>query len=237
MTDLLYMKNIEGNYIKEFDANIIKKKKNYVVMDRSAFYPLGGGQPSDTGIIRSVEGDFKVTCVEKKNIVKHFIESGELPDGEVKGILDWKKRYSHMKMHTAQHLISGIVYDEFNARTVGNQIYHDKSRIDFHPIKLNFDDIEEIEKKINQTLSKGVDVKIFTEDRDLLEKRVNVKRTNMDLLPKFIKSLRVVQIGDFDICPCAGTHIKNTSEIGIVKILKKESKGKDKERVTYELNF
>lgn len=235
MTELLYMKDIEGNYIKEFVANIIKRKNDYVVLDRSAFYPEGGGQPSDTGIIRSVDGDFKVFRVEKKNIVKHFIGSDELPEGEVKGILDWDKRYAHMRMHTAQHLISGYIYDKFHARTVGNQIYAEKSRIDFYPIKFREKEIEEIEEEINKIILKNVEVTIYEEDRANLEKKLDAKRVNMDLLPKFIKVLRVVQIGVFDICPCAGTHVKNTNEIGKVKIIKKESKGKDKERITYEL--
>lgn len=236
MTELLYMNDIKGNYIRQFNANIIKRKKDYVVLDRSAFYPLGGGQPCDTGLLRSIEGDFRVSRVEKKNIVKHFIDTNkDLPEGEVKGILDWEKRYAHMRMHTAQHLISGLVYDKFNARTVGNQIYYEKSRIDFHPINFEERDIERIEKGINQIISKDINVYIYEEDRESLEKKVDAKRTNMDLLPKFIKIFRVVQIGDFDICPCAGTHIMNIKEIGKVKIIKKESKGKDKERITYEL--
>lgn len=237
MTELLYMRDIEGNYIKQFDANIIKTKKDYIVLDSSAFYPLGGGQPSDTGIIRTFEGDFKVTGVEKKNIIKHHLELKEkkLPEGEVKGILNWKKRYAHMRMHTAQHLISGLVYDKFNARTVGNQIYAEKSRIDFHPIKLKEEELEEIESKINKIISRNVDVSIYEEKRETLEKKVDAKRTNMDLLPKFIKVLRVVQVGNFDICPCAGTHVRNTKEIGRIKIIKKENKGRYKERIVYEL--
>ncbi|UCG68750.1 MAG: alanyl-tRNA editing protein [Thermoplasmata archaeon] len=234
MTEVLYMKDIEGNYIKEFDAKVIKKRDNYVVLDKSAFYPLGGGQPSDTGVLKWSGGESKVAEVQKKGIIKHII-TGEMPEGEVHGILDWDKRYAHMKMHTAQHVISGVVYDIYNARTVGNQIHADHSRVDFYPVNLSEEDLKTVENASNEVISRNADVKIYEEERESLEKRTDPLRSNLDLIPASIKNLRIVEITGFDVCPCAGTHVKTTAELGTLKIIKKENKGKDKERIIYTL--
>jgi len=234
MTEILYMKDIEGNYIKEFDAKVLKKKDNYVVLDKSAFYPLGGGQPSDTGIIKWSGGESRVAEVQKKGIIKHII-SGELPEGDVHAIIDWDKRYAHMKMHTAQHIISGVVYDLYKARTVGNQIHADHSRVDFYPISLSDENLKKIEEKSNEVIQRNSPVKIYEEERDSLEKRTDPLRSNLDLIPSSIKNLRIVEIEGFDVCPCAGTHVRSTGELGTLEILRKENKGKDKERIIYTL--
>lgn len=234
MTEMLYMKDIESNYIQEFGAKVIKQKDDYVVLDKTAFYPLGGGQPADTGYLEWGGGKARVREVTKKGIVKHHVE-GELPDGDVHGLLDWDLRYGRMRMHTAQHIISGVVFDEFRARTVGNQIYHDKSRVDFHPVKFGEEDLAKIEEMCNAVISKNLNVTIYTTRRDELEKKVDSQRANLDLLPASVSDLRVIDIAGFDICPCAGTHVRSTSELGQVKIIKKENKGKDRERLVYVL--
>ena len=239
MTHLLYMDNIEGNYIKNFDAIVIKNKKDYICLDKSAFYPVGGGQPSDVGILEWDNNVSEVKEVVKKgDVIKHII-GGEIPpeNTAVRGIIDWNLRYKYMKMHTAQHIVSGIIFDEYGARTVGNQIHCDSSRVDFHPIRLSNDDLKNIESKFNEIVRKNLDVKIYFERRNILEKKVDQQRCNLDLLPKFISTLRIVEIKNFDICPCAGTHVKNTNELYEINILKKESKGKDRERIIYKLGF
>ncbi len=102
-----------------------------------------------------------------------------------------------MKMHTAQHIISGIVFDDYKARTVGNQIHADYSRVDFHPVKFSDKDLENIVKKFNEIVSMNLPVKIYEEERTSLEKRVDAQRSNLDLLPKFISKLRIVEIQRF----------------------------------------
>ena len=159
MTEILYMPDIESNYIREWDAKIVTQKDDYVVLDRTAFYPEGGGQPADTGWLEWSGGKARVHMVTKKGIIKHHIE-GELPDGNVHAILDWDRRYGHMKMHTGQHIVSGIVYDEFHARTVGNQLYQDRARIDFHPVKFGDEDLRLIEEKSNAIISRNIDIVI-----------------------------------------------------------------------------
>jgi misacylated tRNA(Ala) deacylase len=154
---------------------------------------------------------------------------------EVHGIINWERRYAHMRMHTAQHIVSGVVYDLFKARTVGNQLYHDRSRIDFAPVKFTDEMIVEVEKKCNEILASGAKVEICTTARAELERNVDAQRANLDLLPKSVQELRVVKIEQYDVCPCAGTHVRSLSELGNVKITKRENKGKDRERITYEL--
>lgn len=234
-TKTLYLSD---SYIKEFNASVIKNKKDYVCLDQTTFYPLGGGQPSDVGFLIWGDNKSKVKEVIKKgDTIQHIIEGEKPPDGtNIRGIINWDNRYKHMKMHTAQHVISGIVFDNYKARTVGNQIHADYSRVDFSPIQLEEKDLEDIESECNQIINQNLNVKIYEEERDRLEKRVDQERCNLDLLPKFITTLRIVEIEGFDTCPCAGTHVKNTSELSPIKIMKKENKGMDRERIYYMLD-
>jgi len=236
MTEILYMKDIDSNYIREFDAKVLERGFDYVLLDRTAFYPLGGGQPSDTGWLNWPGGKAEVREVTKKEGIRHHLVQNpdSVPDA-VHGLLNWERRYAHMRMHTAQHIVSGIVYDLYKARTVGNQLYHDRSRIDFAPVRFTDEMIAEVERRCNEVLATGAKVEICTESREAIEKDVDAQRANLDLLPKSVRELRVVKIEQYDICPCAGTHVRSLSEIGGIKIVKKENKGKDRERITYEI--
>ena len=163
----------------------------------------------------------------------HQLEIGD----EVTGTIDWERRHAHMRMHTAQHLVSGLVYEMFNgARTVGNQIHSDRSRIDFNPI--TFDDamLESLTIRTNDIIKQNLRVTDTVMTRDEVNAIMPPERTNMDLLPASVKQLRVVKIDDgFDLCPCAGTHVQQLGEIGGVQILGKKSKGKGTQRITYDL--
>ncbi|MGM0405516.1 MAG: alanyl-tRNA editing protein [Thermoplasmatota archaeon] len=236
MTEILYMPDIESNYIKDFKAKVMNSGKDHVVLDRTAFYPEGGGQPSDTGKITWDGEEAEVVKVEKKGKIIHRLE-GTIPEKytEVKGEIDWDRRYNHMKLHTAQHLFSAVVYERFKGETVGNQIYTDYSRVDFEPVDLSEDDLEEIEEVVNALIEEAHPVSIYTEKRGVLEEDIEEGRVNLSLLPKSIKELRVIDIDGCDICPCAGTHVRNTQEIEGIKITKKENKGKNKQRIYYEL--
>ncbi len=168
MTELLYMKDINSNYIKEFDATVTKNKKNYITFDKTAFYPKGGGQPSDTGTISWKDKTSRIKEVIKKgNTIKHIL-NGEKPEVGTKiyAKINWDKRYSHMKMHTAQHILSGIIFDDYHARTVGNQIHADYSRVDFKPITFSEKDLEKIEKKFNDIVSRDSPITIYEENRE-----------------------------------------------------------------------
>ena len=244
MTEFLFMKSAEANYVREFDAMVVDSGTDpaagaYVVLDKTAFYAEGGGQPTDTGILSWDSGarQAKVKLVTKKNGVRHFIV-GEVPQkgAAVHGALDWENRYALMRYHTAQHLLSAAVYDLYNgAHTVGNQMYNNKSRADFYPAEFTDSDLRKIEDECNRRIALKPDVKIYEESRDSLEARMPQQRANLDLLPKSIAMLRIVEIDGFDVVPCAGTHVRNLSELGRLKIVAKETKGADKERVTFVL--
>ncbi len=236
MTELIYMPDIESNYIKEFKARVQTSGKDHVVLDRTAFYPEGGGQPSDTGKLDWEEDTSKVVKVEKKGKVIHRLD-GPIPEEgiEIKGHIDWERRYEHMKLHTAQHLFSAVVFDLFDGRTVGNQIYTDYSRVDFEPVDLSDEDIEQIEDEVNSLIYGSLQVRIYDEKRAVLEDQLDDCRVDLSLIPKSIKNLRVIDIDGYDICPCAGTHVRNTDEIGSVQITNKENKGKNRQRIYYEM--
>ena len=184
-------------------------------------------------------GGYKMQCYAgpKKGIIKHVIEGPRPPVGEkVHGVIDWERRYAHMKMHTAQHIISGVMFDEYGARTIGNQIHAEYSRVDFHPVTLSEGDLNDIEGKCNEVIGGQLLVKIYKEDRRALEKRVYEERCNLDLIPPSITMLRIVEIEGFDVCPCAGTHVKNTDELPPLTIMKKEGKGHHTERIIYSFS-
>jgi len=235
MTEQIHMKSHEGTYLREFQAKVEATFPGIVELDRTAFYPLGGGQPSDKGGLKWNNGSVEVNDVRKKNRIRHMVE-GELPEiGEsVEGTIDWTRRYAHMKMHTAQHVVSAVVDNIHGARTVGNQIGNNKSRIDFDPLHLNDAEISELEAEISKEMKKDHQITITEAEREDLEQN-SLVRVNMNLLPPSVKTLRVITIGDLDICPCAGTHVKSTKEIGEVKFKNRENKGKGKQRLAYEL--
>jgi misacylated tRNA(Ala) deacylase len=236
MTDMLYMKDIESNYLREFDAKVVARGFDHVVLDRTAFYPLGGGQPSDTGRLEWPGGKAEVREVTKKDGVKHhLVQNPDMVPDQVHGVIDWERRLAHMRMHTAQHIVSGVAYDLWKARTVGNQLYHDRSRIDFAPVKFTDEMVAELEARVNEILASGAAVEIVNMPRADLERDVDAQRANLDLLPKSVQELRVVKVAQFDTCPCAGTHVRSLAEVGRIKVVKRENKGKDRERITYEL--
>jgi misacylated tRNA(Ala) deacylase len=238
MTRLLYLEDLDAAYRKEFSATITKRGEDYVLLDQTLFYPTGGGQEHDTGVLKWEGGQSRVLNVEKKGVVKHILETMP-PEGvtHVHGVIDWPRRHNLMRMHTAQHLISGLVYDHYgSARTVGNQLHPDRSRLDFRPFKVAHEELVDLEARINKVLSQDIPVRVVTESRASLEARLKPERSNLDLIPKSIPELRVVEIGAFDTCPCGGTHVKNTKEIGRVQFTDRQSKGAETTRVEYVLD-
>lgn len=239
MTEKLYLQSIESGYFQDFNATITGVEGAQVILDRTLFYPLGGGQNWDVGTLIGPNGTLEVSEVRGRNAVLHTVGEGhqlEIGD-EVSGTIDWERRHAHMRMHTAQHLVSGLVYEMFDgARTVGNQIHSDRSRIDFNPI--SFDDamLEALTLRTNDIIKQNLRVTDTVMTRDEVNAIMPPERTNMDLLPASVKQLRVVKIDDgFDLCPCAGTHVQQLGEIGDIQILGKKSKGKGTQRITYDL--
>ena len=239
-TTKLYLDNIEAAYNTKFTAKVISIDGNKIGLDRTLFYPIGGGQNWDTGRIITANEELQVSEVRGRNLVEHHVNTDHnLSVGdEIIGEIDWDRRYSHMRMHTAQHLMSGLAYELFDGtRTVGNQINVSHSRIDFNPISFDESMIKELSDSANQYIRESTQVYESIMTRKEINSIMPEDRTNMDLLPKSVKDLRVITIGnEFDLCPCAGTHVANLSEIGDITIVSKKSKGKGTQRIKYELN-
>ena len=239
-TTKLYLESgIDSAYDTKFYANVIQSSEDSIVLDRTLFYPLGGGQNWDEGTIKGPNGSLQVKEVRGRNEIIHKVDLDhqlEIGD-EIIGEIDWERRYSHMRMHTAQHLVSGIAYELFDGvRTVGNQIHADKSRIDFNPISFDETMLNQLVDAVNIHIDSGLEISDSIMTRDEINNIMPPDRTNMNLLPASVKNLRVVEIGDrVDMCPCAGTHVANTSELGHVNLIGKKSKGKGTQRVTYKL--
>ena len=237
MTDFLYLPDNE--YQKKFQSKVSKVRENdqYICLKQTLFYKEGGGQPSDKGKITWEDGEAQITDVQKENgEVRHYIK-GDLPepDTEIKGEIDWERRYKHMRMHTAQHIISWVVLNMYDASTAGNQIHEEYSRIDFEPASFNQENIEKIEKAANSLIKKDLKVEKKYMDRELVEERVQEGRTNLDIIPGHIDPLRAIIIGSEDLCPCGGAHVDNLGEIGKINIIERETKGADVERIKFEL--
>ena len=238
-TEKLYLNDMNSAYNINFNAKVLTIEENKIVLDRTLFYPLGGGQNWDTGILSTQNGEIEVTEVRGRDVIEHYVSNNhQLSVGDnVVGTIDWQRRYSHMRMHTAQHLMSGLAYEIFDGvRTVGNQIHTTHSRIDFNPISFNQEMLDNLSNATNQLTKQSIIVSESSMTREEINSIMPEDRTNMNLLPKSVKNLRVVTIGDnIDLCPCAGTHVMDLSEIGEINIINKKSKGKGTQRVTYEL--
>lgn len=239
-TKKLYLESIEAAYEDEFSAKVLAIEENKIVLDQTLFYPLGGGQNWDLGTLEGPNGQMDIIEVRGRESIYHTVDdSFELDVGdEVRGKIDFDRRYAHMRMHTAQHLVSGIAYEMFDGvRTVGNQIHTEKSRIDFKPIQFTEDMLFNLQESVNEQIQQGLEVTDSQMTRSEVNSIMPEDRTNMDLLPSFINDLRVITIGNQqDLCPCAGTHVRNISEIKGLEFIGKKSKGKGTQRVTYTLN-
>ncbi|MHB8633421.1 MAG: alanyl-tRNA editing protein [Thermoplasmatota archaeon] len=237
MTELLYMRDLESGYERRFQARVVEASPDRVVLDRSLFYPLGGGQEWDTGTLTHAGRRLSVTEVTRKGL---FVGEGHglRPGDEVEGEIDWERRYAHMRMHTAQHLVSALAYDLFGrVRTVGNQIHRQRSHIDFSPIEFSPAMLSDLEAAANGAIAQGYALVATTMTRAEILAQQTPDRSNMDLLPASVTDLRVIRIGaDVDLCPCAGTHVRNTRELGEFQVIRRVSKGAGKERLEYTLN-
>jgi len=237
MTELLFHTDC---YLKEFDAEIIEtdSKENAVILDRTAFYPGGGGQPCDTGFLHAGSRSYKVIKVKKQEgRILHYIE-GELPAAgtEVKGIIDWDRRYKLMRMHTGLHVLCGVIWRDYGAHVTGCDFEPLAGRMDFEFENLSFELVREIEEKINREVKVGRDIVIRILPREEAFQIPDLIRTKINLLPEGINEVRTVEITGLDMQADGGTHLANTREIGTMKLVDYKSKGRINKRVYLELS-
>lgn len=228
---------IDDSYLKEFTATVKSVKDGkFVVLDNTAFYPDSGGQAYDTGKMVKDGEEFNVVFVGKfSGDISHEVDKPGLNEGDnVNCVLDWNRRYMLMRMHTAAHIVSGVFSKEGGAKITGNQLNTDKSRIDFSLENFDREKIDEFIKKSNELVEKDIPVETYYKSREEVEKDPEMVKLAMGL-PPGIKELRIVDIKGFDAQPDGGTHVKSTKEVGIIKFLKADNKGKSNRRVYYTL--
>ncbi|WP_263786795.1 alanyl-tRNA editing protein [Salinibacter grassmerensis] len=238
MTELRYLPDSDD--VTTFSAAVADATDDYIVLNGTYFYPEGGGQPADHGTLHWAGGSAEVTDVQKEHgAVRHYIETreGALPaeGDEVTGDVDEARRWVLRRMHTAQHILSKIVLDVFGAQTAGNQIHADRSRIDFEPADFSEEDAALIEERTNVAIEQDLPVEKQEMARARAEEQTPEGRGLLDLIPDHVDPLRMVKIGDLDLCPCGGTHVDRTRDVGRVRITNRTSKGADVDRIEFEL--
>lgn len=233
-TELLYLRD---SYLSEFEAEVIGVGEGYVVLDRTAFHPRGGGLVSDTGMIAKGSEIFQVVGAEQSEEgVRHVVEKMGLEVGDrVRGVLDWDRRYRLMRMHTALHVLVAVVNARTGALITGNQVEPDASRVDFSLEKFDRALIEECVVEANKRLAEGHEVRIrFIEREEALKTPGLIKLAAK--APPDTPILRIVEIGEIDAQLDGGPHVKNTSEVGEIVMKKIENKGKSNRRLYFTLS-
>jgi Ser-tRNA(Ala) deacylase AlaX len=228
---------LHDSYLREFDAVVTGVEGQRVALDRTAFYPGGGGQPADTGFLRWNGMTGRVAELRKEgDTVWHAVE-GEVPasGASVHGGLDWERRFDIMRHHSALHVLVGVVYKTFNALVTGGAIYPDRARMDFSLEDLNKDRIGAIEAEANRVIREQRRILVRFLSRDEFE-RSDLVRLAKNLIPQEIREVRVIEIEGFDAQADGGTHVANTSEIGALRVTKTENKGKINRRLEISLS-
>ena len=230
-------KIFENNaYIKEFESKIINinQYNKYVTLEDTAFYARSGGQPGDIGEIE-LNGEKIIVeeTIKEKNTIIHIVkEIKNLEKGKkIKGFINWEKRYRHMKMHSALHLLCAIIPLD----VTGGQIGFEKSRLDFNdPEKIM--NKEEIEGKINKIIKENHKITKELIDTKILDEKPEIIRTMSVKPPRTEGKIRLIKIGNIDLQPCGGTHVHSTSEIGSVLVSKIENKGRMNRRINIKIS-
>jgi misacylated tRNA(Ala) deacylase len=233
MTELIYQTD---SYVREFEAEVIGHdvEKNAVLLNRTAFYPGGGGQPNDVGQLIADGRVYPVPSVQRGNL--HVIE-GELPPvgTVVKGVLDWDRRYKLMRTHTAMHILCGLVWRDYQASVTGGNMEPLKGRLDFEFDRMEKELVSEIEAGINAEVEAARDVFVKILPREEAFQIPDLIRTKINLLPEGITEVRTVEIRGLDLQADGGTHVANTREVGPLKIVDYMSKGRINKRITVGL--
>ena len=233
-TEPLYM---DDSYLRKFSAAIVDVDEGSVALDRTAFYPGGGGLPSDTGTIRIGDEELEVPVTYKKGgLIYHKLEGGgHVKLGEiVEGKIDWDRRYRLMRMHTGLHVLGAIFYGRMGALVTGNQIGVDRSRVDVDIEGFKRELIGGMLEEVNGILSEGRKVKIYYLPREEALRIPGIVKL-AGAMPPNVKRLRIVEVEGIDIQADGGPHVANTKEVGKLILLKTESKGRRNKRIYFTL--
>ncbi len=238
MTELLYQLD---SYLKEFDASVqaIDEDNHGVVLDNTALYVGGGGQPADMGQLTWEDGQVAVTGTKRlEGKYVHLLAAEDpLPPvgAAVHGTVDWERRYKLMRTHTAMHILCGVVFRDYGAQVTGGNMEPLEGRMDFEFESMRQELVHEIEKSINQEVAAAHQLSVRILPREEAFAIPDLIRTKINLLPPAIKEVRVVEIEGLDLQADGGTHVHNTSEVGAIRVTDYKSKGKINKRIYVQI--
>ncbi|MGH8927237.1 MAG: alanyl-tRNA editing protein [Acidimicrobiia bacterium] len=220
------------------EGRILDLTQGGVLLDRTVFYGRGGGQPGDIGVLRFDGGEVEVVdTIRREGRIVHVVPdpTGLEPGMEVEGIIDWDRRYRLMRTHTALHALSGVVWRDFGAKVTGGNMEPGVARMDFELDSMSTEFGREVERILNSELVKGYPAEIVFLARDAALRDPDLIRTKVNLIPEYVEEIRVVDIVGLDRQADGGTHVRSTLEVGEVRVVKTESKGKANKRMRIEL--
>jgi misacylated tRNA(Ala) deacylase len=234
MSELAYL---DDCYAKEVEATVLRSEGKTIVLDKTLFYPVGGGQPTDTGKIISQKGEFTVLNVKKVGdaVEVELDREGIITGDKVRCVLDWNRRYKLMRYHTACHIFSAAVHEATGARITGNQIQEDGARVDFDLENFDREQIKQFEDRANEYVRKAIPITIKNlarEDAFAIPAVFKLK----NVLPPSIENIRIIDVPGCDTQACGGTHVANTSEIKGLTVTKVENKGKNNRRIYFKIS-
>ena len=240
MTDQLYY---DDAYTKDFDATITAVDGARVALDRTAFYPGGGGQLNDTGWLTVDRIRIPVSKVKKESgKIWHWIDTSDvggeasIPVGQtVRGELDWARRYRIMRTHTAMHILCGVVWRDYGASVTGGNMDPGSGRMDFEFEAMSRELVTEIEVKCNVEIAAARPIRSQILPRDEAFQIPDLIRTKISLLPEGIPEVRTIELVGLDLQADGGTHVRNTSEVGSMRVTDYKSKGAINKRIYIEL--
>ena len=230
MSELLYLRDA---YLREFDAEVVEVDGQRVRLDRTALYPTGGGQPHDTG---SLDGVPVVEVAKVGDAVWHTLD-GAVPElgSTVRGEVDWDRRHQLMRTHSALHILCGVIWNEWRTAVTGGNMTPLAARMDFE-----FDPLPEgfgarVEELVNAEIAADRPIEVEFLPRDTAVMDEDLIRTKVSLIPESVPEIRVVDIVGLDKQADGGTHVASTDEVGRIRVVKTESKGKANKRIRLEV--
>jgi len=234
MTELLYLRDAHQ---RTFSARVVAVEESSVVLDGTHFYPTGGGQPHDTGTLTWPGGSAQVVDVRKVGDEVVHVLDGDVPTAgtQVSGEIDWDRRHALMRTHTALHVLCGVIWNEWRVPVTGGNMEPLTARMDFE-----FDPLPEgfaarIEELVNAELAADRPIEVAFLPRSTAVMDEDLIRTKVSLIPESVSEIRVVDIVGLDKQADGGTHVKSTAEVGRIRVLKIENKGKGNKRVRLEI--
>ncbi len=239
MTHLLYQTDA---YLQKFKAiiSVVDAAARAIVLDQSAFYPGGGGQPCDFGALTVAGVTYPVTQVKKQGVDVIHVLGGEAPLPAVgavaTGVIDWERRYNLMRTHTALHILCGCVFRDYGALVTGGNMDPLEGRMDFEFETLRGELVGEIEAAVNREVAAAREVRVNILPREQAFQIPDLIRTKINLLPEGINEVRTVEIVGLDLQADGGTHVRNTSEVGNIKVVDYKSKGAINKRIYIKIS-